>query len=199
VRILGIDPGSRVTGYGIVDVRGAAEPVHVANGCIRLAHGELADRLRDIFTALTALVDRYAPDEVAIERIFVARNADSALKLGHARGAALCAVLQGQPLPVFEYSPREIKLAVAGRGGAEKTQVQSMVHLLLRPEGQLQADAADALATALCRAYVRRTQAKLDRSPGAAAGPAADRSGAVSPGAELLAQAHAWRSRRRRR
>lgn len=199
MRILGIDPGSRVTGYGIVDVRGGAEPVHVANGCIRLARGELADRLLDIFTAMTALVDRYAPDEVAIERIFIARNADSALKLGHARGAALCAVLQGQALPVFEYSPREIKLAVAGRGGAEKTQVQSMVQLLLRPEGQLQADAADALATALCRAYVRRTQAKLDRAPGAAAGPAADRPGAANPSSGLLQQAHAWRNRRRRR
>jgi crossover junction endodeoxyribonuclease RuvC len=162
IRILGIDPGSRITGYGIVDVlRG--EPVHVANGCLRLAQGEFAARLHAIFMGLSTLVADYQPDEVVIERVFMSRNADSALKLGQARGAALCATFGPErgAVPVFEYSAREIKQAVAGRGGAEKTQVQHMVRMLLGTTDPLQADAADALAAALCRAHLRRTERVL--------------------------------------
>ncbi len=177
----------------------------MANGCIRpRGDAGLPSRLRDIFSAIVTLVEEYAPQEVAVERVFVARNVDSALKLGQARGAALCAVTMRAPLPVFEYSPREIKQAVAGRGGAEKTQVQTMVQLLLGTSGALQADAADALAVALCRTFVRRSahllaagterQAMATSSPSAHARPTGN-----DDAADLLRQAHAWRTRRRRK
>ncbi len=178
IRILGIDPGSRITGYGIVDVARGAEPVHVTHGCLRLDGADFAARLHAIFHGLSALVREYLPDEVAIERVFVSRNVDSALKLGQARGAALCATFAAEGVAVFEYSPREIKLAVAGRGGAEKAQVQHMVKTLLRTGASLQADAADALAAALCRAHARRTERLLGAQLAAAgAAPAGLRRG----------------------
>lgn len=155
LRILGLDPGSRRTGYGVIERRGA-EWVHVAHGCVTVAGaGEtLAQRLRVIFEALHELIAMHAPGEVAIERVFVNRNVDSALKLGQARGAALCAIPKG--LPVFEYAPRAIKLALVGSGAAEKVQVAHMIRTLLGLQGRVAPDASDALAVAVCHAHSRR-------------------------------------------
>ncbi|CAN5174440.1 crossover junction endodeoxyribonuclease RuvC [soil metagenome] len=158
-RILGIDPGSRITGFGIVEV--AAEgAIYVASGSIRSIDGALGVRLREIFLRTGELVARYRPAEIAIERVFVHRNPDSALKLGHARAAALCATF-ASGVPVHEYAPREIKLAIAGRGGAQKTQVEHMVKALLALRGELQSDAADALAVALCHMQARTARPEL--------------------------------------
>jgi crossover junction endodeoxyribonuclease RuvC len=155
VRILGLDPGSRRTGFGVIEFRDSRS-TPVTSGCIAAGTGSLSGRLRCIFEGVEELIERYSPDEVAIERIFLNRNVDSALKLGHARGAALCAVPTG--VPVFEYAPRAIKLAVAGFGGAEKTQVAHMIRALLSIEGRMTADATDALAVAVCHAHSRRMQ-----------------------------------------
>jgi crossover junction endodeoxyribonuclease RuvC len=153
VRILGLDPGSRRTGYGVIEC-GGSRSMPLANGCIAAGTGTLSNRLRCIFEGVEALIERYRPDEIAIERVFVNRNIDSALKLGHARGAALCAV--PDRVPVFEYAPRAIKLAIVGFGGAEKEQVAHMIRALLGVEGRLSSDASDALAVALCHAHSRR-------------------------------------------
>jgi crossover junction endodeoxyribonuclease RuvC len=152
-RILGLDPGSLRTGFGVIDcVRG--ELRIVAQGCIATAGGPLADRLRTIHAKVSALIELHRPQEIAVERVFMSKNADSALKLGQARGAALAAVPSA--LGVHEYAPRAIKLAVVGVGGAEKTQVAHMVRQLLAIEMRLAADAADALAVAICHANTRR-------------------------------------------
>lgn len=147
-RILGIDPGSRVTGYGVIECRGR-EAVYVDSGCIRIPACEFAVRLRIIFQSVGELVAQHRPRQLAIEQVFVQKNPSTALKLGHARGAAICAAVQHE-LPVSEYSPREIKLAVVGRGGADKAQVQHMMRMLLQLDREPPADAADALAVALC-------------------------------------------------
>lgn len=154
-RILGIDPGSRVTGYGIVDVRGQ-QVEYVDSGCIRLAEEDMPVRLMMIHQGIEELVRRYRPQEFAIEAIFVHKNPNSALKLGQARGVALCAaVLAG--LPVSEYAAKSIKQSVVGKGGADKSQVQYMVKLLLNQTGKIQSDAADALAVALTHAHHLQT------------------------------------------
>lgn len=158
VRILGIDPGSLVTGYGIVD-SGVRTARPVTWGSVRTS-GEHTSRLREIFEALDAIVRRYEPDEIAIERVFVSRNADSALKLGQARSAALCGTF-AIVTQVHEYSPRHIKKAVVGTGGAAKEQVQQMVGMLLGIREAIQSDAADALAVALCHAHSRTANAVL--------------------------------------
>lgn len=152
-RILGIDPGSIVTGFGVIDVTVQATR-YVASGNIRAGRGDLAARLRKIFEGVAALVEQHAPDEVAIERVFMHANPDSALKLGQARGAALCGAT-GRGASVHEYSAREVKLAVTGTGAADKVQVQHMVRALLGLDGRLAADAADALAIAICHANHR--------------------------------------------
>lgn len=163
VRILGIDPGSQITGFGIVDAAdGRARAV--AWGAIKTA-GEHCERLRRIFEEIDRIVSMHTPAEIAIESIFVHRNADSALKLGQARAAALCATFQAR-LPIYEYSPRHIKKAVVGQGGAEKMQVQRMVKMLLGLREELQADAADALATALCHAHSRIARVTLAKAAG---------------------------------
>jgi crossover junction endodeoxyribonuclease RuvC len=159
VRILGLDPGSRRTGFGVIDCRGSDLTV-CAHGCLNVAAATPASRLRLIFEGLAALLAQHAPAEVAVERVFVSRNADSALKLGQARGAALCAVPGGTP--VFEYAPRAIKLALVGSGAAEKFQVAHMVRTLLGIGERLSADAADALAVAVCHAHARRLRALVD-------------------------------------
>ena len=159
--MLGIDPGSRATGWGIIDGDGRRS-VHVASGVLRLGDGDLGPRLRMIFERITALIVEYRPTEVAIERVFMARNADSALKLGQARGAAICAAL-ADGLTLAEYAPTEIKLAVVGTGGASKDQVQHMMKLLLKLDAPPQADQADALAVALCHAHSRTLAAVLAR------------------------------------
>lgn len=153
VRVLGLDPGSRVTGYGLIEVcpRG---PRYLASGAIRTCAGELAERLRKVYEDVSELVSRHGPDEIAVERVFMHANPDSALKLGQARGAALCAAAGGGAR-VFEYAPRQVKLTVTGTGSAEKDQVQHMVKALLGLGGRLGSDAADALAIALCHAQHR--------------------------------------------
>jgi crossover junction endodeoxyribonuclease RuvC len=153
VRILGVDPGSRKTGFGIIECRGA-DYVHVAHGCLNVGGALMAERLRLIFDGLQALIDEHQPAEVAVERVFVNRNVESALKLGQARGAALCAVPKG--LPVFEYAPRAVKMALVGSGAAEKSQVAHMISTLLRLTERIGPDASDALAVAVCHAHSRR-------------------------------------------
>ena len=158
-RILGLDPGSLRTGFGVIDCTGGALTI-VAQGCIATAGGPLADRLRIIHARVAELIAEHRPQEVAVERVFLSKNADSALKLGQARGAALAAIPQS--LGVHEYAPRAVKLAVVGVGGAEKTQVAHMVKQLLRVELRLAADAADALAIAICHAHNRVLEPVLD-------------------------------------
>ena len=160
VRILGIDPGSQATGFGIVDwCDGDAR--YVVSGAIRTSGDEFPPRLRQIFDGVLELVHEYRPREVAIERVFMHRNADSALKLGQARGAAICAVFSGAST-LYEYAPREVKLAIVGQGGAHKEQVQLMVRNLLRLQGELGPDAADAIGLALCHAYSRGARQAVD-------------------------------------
>jgi crossover junction endodeoxyribonuclease RuvC len=160
-RILGIDPGSQRTGVGIVDVDASGGSTHVFHAAVNLLDNEnFSQRLKQLFDELRDIVLTHRPDEVAIERVFMARNADSALKLGQARGAAICAVV-AHGLPVAEYSAKEIKQSVVGGGGAEKRQVQHMVSVLLNIERKLQADAADALAVALTHAHARTSAQRL--------------------------------------
>lgn len=159
-RILGIDPGSRFTGFGVLDFVGD-KPTYVASGTIKSPDGTFPERLRKIFDSVSEIVEQYHPDIVSIESVFMARNAGSALKLGHARAAALCATFEFD-VEVFEYAPREIKLAVVGTGAATKEQVQHMVVSLLQLDGTPASDAADALAAAICHANRRRIQANLD-------------------------------------
>jgi crossover junction endodeoxyribonuclease RuvC len=128
----------------------------VASGQLRVGEQAMAERLRRIFEGLAELVEAYRPDEVAVEQLFMHRNPDSALKLGQARGAAICAVVTRE-LSVAEYTPAQIKQSVVGSGRADKTQVQHMVRALLQLPGPLGADAADALAVALCHAHTRQT------------------------------------------
>ena len=159
-RILGLDPGSLRTGFGIIDCEQGQVRL-VAQGCIATAGGALADRLRTIHARVAELIAEHAPREIAVERVFLSKNADSALKLGQARGAALAAVPAA--LVVHEYAPRAIKLAVVGVGGAEKLQVAHMVKQLLRLDLRLGADAADALAVAICHANSRRLEPLFER------------------------------------
>src|SRR6201990_2726742 len=153
VRILGLDPGSRRTGFGVIECRGS-DYKHVAHGCIAVAGLELAERLRRIFEALTVLISEHDPGEIAVERVFVNRNVESALKLGQARGAALCAV--PEEVPVFEYAPRAIKLALVGSGAAERAQVGHRIKTLLQLNEKIAPDASDALAIAVCHAHTRK-------------------------------------------
>ncbi len=155
MRILGIDPGSRFTGYGVVEVVGRAVH-HVASGIVRVANEPWPGRLQSIFAGVRDIVEAHRPDHLAIERVFVHRNAESALKLGQARGAALCAALS-PGIHIAEYSPNEIKLAIVGRGHATKEQVQHMVQMLLRLAEPPVADSADALAIALCHAHLSQS------------------------------------------
>jgi crossover junction endodeoxyribonuclease RuvC len=164
VRILGIDPGSQATGFGVLDVQGSAAAA-VRWGTIRTA-GEHHARLRAIFTGVADLVAEFKPDEIAIERVFMHRNADSALKLGQARAAALCATFAGG-IPIFEYAARHIKKGVTGAGTAQKDQVQQMIKMILGIHEEVEADAADALAAALCHAHERSTRLLVERVAGA--------------------------------
>lgn len=149
--ILGIDPGSRVTGYGIIRaIKNQFD--YISSGCIRTSEGALSQRLLQIFDGICELIEQYQPNEVAIEAVFMHQNPSSALKLGHARGVAMVACASNR-LNMSEYSPREIKQAVAGYGAAEKIQVKHMVMELLRLNAAPQSDAADALAVAICHSH----------------------------------------------
>jgi len=159
MRILGIDPGSRFTGYGIIEVSGdRITAVH--HGVIKAGSGEFPERLGVIFSGIRELIEEYAPGEVAIETVFVSKNASSALKLGQACGAAMCAAIS-RDLPVAEYSPRSVKQAIVGRGSADKVQVQHMVGVLLQLKEKLSEDAADALAVALCHQHTQQTTVRM--------------------------------------
>ena len=150
VRILGIDPGSRITGFGVIDTDGFRH-AHVCSGHISIKGDELYQKLGMVFTEIGALIAKWQPDTMAIERVFVNRNADSALKLGQARGAAICAGVNAG-LRVGEYSPRAIKKAVTGQGAADKSQIQQMMQILLKLDALPQSDEADALAISVCHA-----------------------------------------------
>lgn len=155
--ILGIDPGSRFTGYGVIATV-ANKHSHIASGRINATQGEMPERLLKIFEGLAAVIREHQPQEVAIEETFVNKvNAASALVLGQARGAAICAAAQAG-LPVAEYAATQVKVAIAGNGRAEKLQVQHMVRILLNFRAALAADASDALAVALTHAHVRSTK-----------------------------------------
>lgn len=158
-RILGIDPGSRKTGYGIIDVSGNSVS-WLASGTIQCEANSLAERLHTIASQLGALITEHQPDTVAIEQVFVCRNADSALKLGQARGAAISAVASFG-IPVFEYAAREVKKAIVGKGSASKLQVQHMVKAILGIAECPKEDAADALAIAISHAYVSQMNSQL--------------------------------------
>jgi crossover junction endodeoxyribonuclease RuvC len=151
--ILGIDPGSRVTGYGIIESRGPSDFFYLASGCIVTEGEDMAPRLHTIYSGLCEVVEAYEPDEAAIEEVFVHQNVNSALKLGQARGAAIVAV--GPVRPLSEYSTRQVKQSVVGYGAADKPQIQHMVRTLLHLSDLPEEDSADALAIALCHAQIR--------------------------------------------
>lgn len=157
--ILGIDPGSRVTGYGLIKQVGAKFS-YLASGCIRVQGNELALRLQQIYQGVSEIILQYQPTDFAIEQVFMAKNPDSALKLGQARGAAIVAATN-QSLPVSEYSARQIKQSVVGKGNADKTQVQHMVTHLLKLSASPQADAADALAVSLCHGHTQQSLLRM--------------------------------------
>ena len=163
--ILGIDPGSRTTGYGLVRIE-QGKQTYLDSGCVRIVKANenlpLADRLRIVFDSISNLIADYHPDEVAIEKVFLSKNADSALKLGQARGVAIVAAAV-HALDVAEYSALEVKKSVVGTGKATKEQVQHMVSAILRLNRTPQADAADALAVALCHANARNNLRLLQR------------------------------------
>ncbi|MDA3920152.1 MAG: crossover junction endodeoxyribonuclease RuvC [Salinisphaera sp.] len=161
-RILGIDPGSTITGFAVIE--GGGSPSVCVVDCIRLPSTDFPTRLGIIFERLSAVIAEYRPDEMAIENVFMAKNAASALKLGQARGAAICAGAS-RGLPVAEYTPTQIKQAIVGRGHADKVQIQHMVCILLGlGQGPLQSDAADAAAVALCHAHHAHTTARIQQS-----------------------------------
>jgi len=165
--ILGIDPGSRVTGFGLLQVQESSAQInYLASGCIRTTEEkDIAGRLARIYAGLDEIIQHFHPHEVAIEQVFVKHNVLSALKLGHARGAAMV-VCANHQLPIAEYAPRLIKQAIVGYGGAEKSQVQHMVVQLLNLNKTPPSDAADALAIAIChthhyfREYKYRTRSR---------------------------------------
>ena len=151
VRILGVDPGLRVTGFGIIEKTGS-KLQYVTSGCVRSGTGELAARLKTILEGLAEVIAANQPQQVAIEKVFVNVNPQSTLALGQARGTAICAaVLAG--LPVSEYTALQVKQSVVGKGHAAKDQVQHMVRRLLALPGDPSPDAADALACAICHAH----------------------------------------------
>lgn len=160
-RILGIDPGSRATGYGVIDSERNRHQ-YVISGCIRTQQQAFPDRLGEIFNGIRDVLAQTQPTHVAIEQIFVSNSAASALKLGQARGAAITAVVT-LALPVYEYTPRAVKQSLVGTGGAAKEQVQHMVRILLGRQQKMGLDESDALAIALCHAHTHQTLHQLKR------------------------------------
>jgi len=151
VRILGIDPGLRVTGFGVIEKNGASLS-YIASGCVKSGDADLADRLKTILAGLREIIGEHHPQQVALEKVFVNVNPASTLALGQARGTAICAAVDAG-LPVSEYTALQVKQAVVGNGHAKKVQVQEMVKRLLGLAGAPSADAADALACAICHAH----------------------------------------------
>ncbi len=156
--ILGVDPGSRTTGYGLIDNQ--PNQIHyIASGYLRISGNSLPEKLGQIFQQIDSVIREHRPEHMGIENVFMQRNADSALKLGQARGAAICAAYQAG-LEIAEYAPREIKQALVGSGAASKEQVQHMVKRLLGLQKSLQSDEGDGLAIAICHAQFYATQQK---------------------------------------
>jgi crossover junction endodeoxyribonuclease RuvC len=149
-RIIGIDPGSRCTGYGVIDSDGFRHE-YITSGYLKIKGDELPERLGSIFNQLCDVIKEWQPQTMGIEQVFVNKNVDSALKLGQARGAAICAGVNAQ-LEVGEYTPRAIKKAVVGNGSADKQQIQQMMKILLKLDFVPQSDEADGLAIAVCHA-----------------------------------------------
>jgi crossover junction endodeoxyribonuclease RuvC len=166
MRILGIDPGSRITGFGVVQVLRNGQLSYVASGCVRIPKDHsLSSRLKTVYDGVAEIIRTYQPTVLAIEKVFMAVNADSALKLGQARGAAILAGVN-HALPVAEYTALQIKRAAVGKGHAQKTQVQHMVRALLKLPAAPGADAADALACAICHAHTDVGRNALPAGPG---------------------------------
>lgn len=159
-RILGIDPGSRITGYGVIQVEGQHYQ-YIDSGCIRTQSDSFPNKLKEIYQGIEQIIRLTQPSAVAIEQVFVKKNVSSALKLGQARGAAICACVMNS-LPVDEYLPNQIKKAVVGRGHASKVQIQHMVVTHLGLSSVPQADAADALAIAICHAQTSTTLLRMN-------------------------------------
>ncbi len=157
--ILGIDPGSRRTGFGVIHHIGSTVE-YISSGVIRIPNVALPERLNIIFDSLGEIIHKHSPQEMAIENVFMAKSAGSALKLGQARGAAIVTATHAN-VPVFEYEARKIKQSVVGTGAATKTQVLHMVKALLHLTGDPAEDAADALAVALCHAHTQKTLLNL--------------------------------------
>ncbi len=164
--VLGIDPGSRITGYGVIDISKLRQPQYIDSGCIRVkSEMSMAERLHTIFQGIDHLIGLYKPTVFSIEEVFMHRNPQSAIKLGQARGVALCAAAMAN-LEVHEYAATRIKQSVVGNGHAKKAQVQAMVQRLLRLNAPPQEDAADALAAALTHAYHRTLELSSVRARG---------------------------------
>ncbi|MBQ0760295.1 MAG: crossover junction endodeoxyribonuclease RuvC [Zhongshania sp.] len=161
--ILGVDPGSQKTGFGVIEVNGNHHR-YVTSGVIRLPQGALPARLDIIFKSLCTIIAEYSPVEAVVEEVFMAKSAGSALKLGQARGAAVVACVSNGLL-VAEYTARQIKKAVVGTGAADKAQVQHMVKILLKLPAMPQEDAADALAAAICHANARQGLQSMAAEP----------------------------------
>ncbi|WP_392565114.1 crossover junction endodeoxyribonuclease RuvC [Utexia brackfieldae] len=157
--ILGIDPGSRLTGYGVIRQSGR-QLEYLGSGCIRTAAPDIPTRLKRIYAGVNEIIQQFQPQFFAIEQVFMSRNADSALKLGQARGAAIVAAVN-HDLPVFEYAARQVKQSVVGTGAADKSQVQHMVKTLLKLPACPQADAADALAIAITHIHMSQQLIKV--------------------------------------
>lgn len=158
--ILGIDPGSRVTGYGVIRQQGRTL-TYVASGCIRTLNDDMPQRLKLIYAGVSEIITQFKPDFFAIEQVFMAKNPDSALKLGQARGVAIVAAVN-QDVVVFEYAARQVKQTVVGTGAAEKAQVQHMVRSLLKLSANPQADAADALAIAITHCHLSQNILRIN-------------------------------------
>ncbi len=161
MRIIGIDPGSRITGFGIIEVNGD-QAVLIHHGVIKAGNKDFPQRLATIFSGLQQQIREFKPVQAAVETVFVSHNVSSALKLGQARGAAVCAAVS-LGLDVAEYSPRSVKQAIVGRGAAEKSQVRHMVNVLLRINEKMPEDAADAIAVALCHQHTQQTLLRMER------------------------------------
>ncbi|MDH3693756.1 MAG: crossover junction endodeoxyribonuclease RuvC [Gammaproteobacteria bacterium] len=158
-RILGIDPGSRVTGFGVIEntTKGLR---HIDSGCIRLSQDDLWLRLKMIYDGITEVIESHKPNIVVVEKVFVSNNANSALILGHARGSAICAAVNCG-VPIVEYTALQVKRAVVGSGGAAKQQVQHMVRALLGLTANPPSDAADALGCAICHLHTSHIEDRL--------------------------------------
>ena len=158
--ILGIDPGSRITGYGVIRTLAGGRCEYLGSGCIRTSGEVLAPKLKQIYDGISEIILQFKPELFAIEQVFMAKNPDSALKLGQARGSAIVAAVNAG-LPVAEYSARQVKQSVVGTGAADKEQVQHMVKQLLKLPACPQADAADALAVALCHTHTQQSLIRM--------------------------------------